>query len=165
MGKNTRELALMALFVALVTIATMIIQVPTVTNGYVNIGDAMIFFVALTFGKRYGAVCGGVGSALADLLSSYAQYVPVTLIVKGFEGFVVGYLFEKSKKAKWMAPVACLIGAAVMVAGYFIYEATVLSYGLGALGSVPGNIVQGLTSLVIAQVLYFALSKAIDKIN
>lgn len=165
MGKNTRELALMALFVALVTVATMIIRIPTGTNGYVNIGDAMIFFVALCFGKRFGGICGGLGSALADLIGGYMQYVPITLLVKGLEGFVVGYLFEKSKKTLPMAIIACLVGSVIMVCGYFFFEATVLSYGMGAAASIPGNIVQGLSSLLIAQVLYLSLSKVIDKIK
>ncbi|EPZ54879.1 ECF-type riboflavin transporter, S component family protein [[Clostridium] sordellii ATCC 9714] len=44
MNNKTRELVLRALMIALVCIATMTIQIPTPgTNGYVNIGDSVIF--------------------------------------------------------------------------------------------------------------------------
>lgn len=164
MEKNTRDLALSALFIALVAVSTMAIAVPTfVTKGYVNVGDAMIYFVALTFGKRMGALCGGIGSAIADILLSYAQYAPITLVVKGLEGFMVGYLFEKSNKTKLNALLACGVGAVIMVSGYLFFEMTVLFYGKAALLSVPGNAMQGIVSLILAQVLYYVLSPVINK--
>lgn len=162
-NNTTRELTLMALFIAMTTIATMIIRVPTITSGYVNIGDAMIFFVALSFGKKYGAICGGIGSALADLISGYTHYILITLVVKGLEGFVVGCLFKLGKKKAFVAPLACLVGGAIMVLGYFACEATFLSYGMGALKSVVPNIVQAGTSLVLAQAMYFTYDKLLKK--
>lgn len=158
---KTKELTLLALFIALVTVATMAIRVPIpATNGYINIGDTMIMFIALLFGKRYGAICGGLGSALADVIGGYMQYAPITLVVKGLEGFLIGFLFEAFKKKKVLAPIVCLLGAILMVFGYFVAEATILSYGWGALGSVGANCLQGGLSVVFAQMLYFVTLKA-----
>lgn len=157
---KTKELTLLALFIALVTVATIAIRVPVpATGGYINIGDTIIMFVALLFGKRYGGICGGLGSALADVIGGYMQYALITLVVKGLEGFLIGFLFEIFKKKKVFAPVVCLFGAVLMVAGYFVAEATILSYGWGALGSVGANCIQGGLSILFAQIFYFAAIK------
>lgn len=158
---KTKELTLLALFIALVTVATLAIRVPIpATGGYVNIGDTMIMFIALLFGKRYGAICGGLGSALADVIGGYMQYALITLVVKGLEGFLVGFLFDFFKRKKVLAPVVCLLGAVLMIFGYFVAEATILSYGWAALGSVGANCIQGGLSVIFAQILYFAAIKA-----
>ena len=48
-----------ALAVALVAAATLAIRVPTpATQGYINLGDSVIFVTALIFGARTGAVAG-----------------------------------------------------------------------------------------------------------
>ena len=158
---KTKELTLLAFFIALVTVATLAIRIPVpATNGYINIGDTMIMFIALLFGKRYGAICGGLGSALADVIGGYMQYALITLVVKGLEGFLVGFLFDLFKKKKVFAPLTCLFGAVLMVAGYFVAEATILSYGWGALGSVGANCIQGGLSILFAQIFDLAAIKA-----
>lgn len=64
---------LSALFAALCCVATMIIRIPTIgTNGYVNIGDAIVLLSAWIIGGPYGALAAGIGSGLADLLAGYA---------------------------------------------------------------------------------------------
>ncbi len=78
-----RQLTLTALLMAMVTVATMLIQVPVpATKGFINVGDTVIFVAALMFGPRTGVIAGGVGSALADLLSGYAHWAPWTLSSK-----------------------------------------------------------------------------------
>ena len=46
-----------------------------------------------------------------------------------------------------------------MVAGYFLYEATFLGYGVAAAASIPSNMVQGITCLVLGNLLIQALSR------
>lgn len=52
--------------IALVCITTMVIQIPIpMTEGYVNIGDSIIFVASILFGPIPGMIAGGLGSALA----------------------------------------------------------------------------------------------------
>ena len=67
-----------ALFTALTTVATLVIQVPSPMSGYVNLGDAMVLLSAWILGPVYGTAAAGIGSMLADLLSGYAYYAPVS---------------------------------------------------------------------------------------
>jgi uncharacterized membrane protein len=83
--------AVSSISIALVAVATLAIQVYIpATRGYFNIGEVMVYTIALLFGPRIGCIAGGLGSALADIISGYSFYAPVTLIAKGLEGYLVG---------------------------------------------------------------------------
>lgn len=117
-----------ALSTALVAVLTLAVQVyiPE-TRGYFNFGELGVYAVALLFGPRVGAIAGGVGSALADLLTGYSYYAPGTLAIKGLEGFVVGFLYGRlSRSPKMRSALACAIPVAVFAAlsyvGYAYYS-------------------------------------------
>ncbi len=46
---------------------------------------------ALLLGRKYGAYIGAIGPALADLFLGYAVLCTITFVVKGIEGYLVGY--------------------------------------------------------------------------
>lgn len=155
MKKNTKNLTVIALMIAMTTVATIVIQIPIpATKGYFNLGDTILLTSALLFGRYAGAITGGVGSMLADLLLGYAYYAPVTLIVKGLEGFICGFIFEKSQKESPL--LAALIAGIFMAFGYFAYE-TVL-YGVAvAVGSLFINLGQGILGAIVAYFLFKAV--------
>ena len=64
-----RKLVLAALFAALCTVMTMVIQVPSPMQGYVNLGDCAVLLSAWVLGPWYGGAAAGLGSMLADLLA------------------------------------------------------------------------------------------------
>lgn len=150
---KTRNLVLNGLMIALVCIATMIIQIPTPgTNGFVNIGDSVIFITSILFGPVPGMLAGGIGSALADVLSGYSHWALFTLIIKGAEGYIVGYIV-KNNSSIIKSIIASTIGAIVMVFGYFIAGAILKGSFLVSAGSIPSNMVQGGFSIVIGVLL------------
>lgn len=109
---TARKVALGAMLAAAVAIATMIhIPMPGMRI-YFNLGEGVIYVVAIVLGARYGALSGGIGAALADLLLGYPLWAPITLCIKGTEGAVVGLLAPRGRK------LAILAGAAVMIVGY-----------------------------------------------
>ena len=58
-----------------------------------------------------------------------------------------------------VAAVAAVLAEAIMVLGYFLFESLILSNGLAALSSVPGNLIQGAAGMVASLVLYAVLKK------
>ncbi len=158
--KNNRlgELTKAAVLIALTVVMTMVVQIPTPsTNGYLNLGDMVIFIAAMMLGKKGGLVVGGVGSALADILLGYTHYAPITLVVKGLEGFIAGAILQ-TKVGKKYPILATVIGGIWMALGY--YTAEIFMYGAkAAVVGIPGNLMQGLFGAVSAVVLYKALSK------
>lgn len=94
-AKRTVQLAIAAVFAAIVCVVTLILYVNIpATNGYFNVGETMIYVAALVFGPLVGAFAGGVGAAISDMLVA-PMYAPGTLLVKSCEGAIVGFLNRK----------------------------------------------------------------------
>ena len=174
-SKVVSKIVLTALFAALVYVATSIIRYPTFgTQGYINIGDSIVLLSAWLIGGVYGALAAGIGSALADLLAQYVTYVPGTFIIKFLMALVAYLIFTALKKTNINKVVAYIVSGVVaeliMVFGYFLYESTILGYGLAAAASIPSNGVQGITCLVLGLVLVEVLNasnafKSVLKVN
>lgn len=93
--------AFLAIFISIVFVFTVIIAISIpATRGFWNIGETGVYIVALMSGPVMGALAGGIGSALADIFLGYAYYAPGTLVIKGAEGFLVGYLYYTLKKLR-----------------------------------------------------------------
>ena len=153
-----------AMLAAMTTIATMIIKVPTLgTNGYVNIGDTLVLICAWILGNPYGALAAGIGSALADLLSGYPAYIPGTAVIKFLMAFAASAIFGSAVKKGLHINISYIVSSIVaeliMVFGYFLYESTLLGYGIAASASIVSNAVQGVTCLILGNVLIWVLPK------
>jgi len=154
---NLKTLIRYSVLMALTTVMTIVIHIPTVgTNGYLNLGDMVVFIAALTMGKKAGFIVGGLGSALADLLLGYTHYAPITFIVKGLEGYIAGRILE-TNIGKEKPIIATTIGGIFMAFGYFVPE--IFMYGKGAVASIPGNVAQGLLGAISSVILYAALKR------
>jgi uncharacterized membrane protein len=127
---------------------TLVVQVPVpATGGYIHLGDVAANFAALAFGPWLGFVIAGGGMAIADLLAGYAIYAPGTLVIHGLQAVVVALVGRNRKP--WIMFVAAIAGGAVVVAGYFLYQAAILRLGaLAAAKEVPFNVIQALSGLV-----------------
>ena len=144
---GTKEIAAIAVMGALTTVATMMIQVPfPATGGYFNLGDAVVVTTALLFGP----IAGGLGSGLADLLGGWMLFVIPTTIIKGMEGYIVGYIAGDPVNRPFMKTIiAWLAGGFVIVVGYFIAEAFFLGMGIeAALAEMIINIPQAIGSVL-----------------
>ncbi len=98
-AKLSLTVGFLATFTALVFVATSAIVVETpATKGFFNLGETMVYTAALLGGYYVGMVAGGLGSALADMYLGYPHYAPGTLIIKGLEGLIVGFLALKLKQ-------------------------------------------------------------------
>jgi uncharacterized membrane protein len=145
--------AIFASLVFVITYAIPPISIPA-TSGYFNVGETAIYIAALIFGPLVGALAGGIGAAIADGLLA-PQFAVGTLIIKGLEGALVGFLAIKLRKVihnrNVSSAIAMVIGGLEMVLGYFLYEQLVLGYPLAAaLVEVPFNLVQMAVGLAIA---------------
>lgn len=155
---STKDLTKMAMLIALTTVMTMVIQIPLAGgNGYLNLGDMVIFLAALTLGKKAGFIVGGLGSSLADLLLGYSHYAPITFIVKGLQGYIAGSLLE-TEAGKKMKLLPLIVGGLFMAIGYYIPE-TFMYGNKAALIGVPANLMQGLLGAVSAILLFKAMKK------
>ena len=168
--QKTKTLVSAALFAAIICVATYIVQIPMpATGGYVNLGDCFVLTAGIMLGAGYGAMAAGLGSALADMLAGYMQYAPATFIIKALMAVAAYFVYVSlnrllKHKHKFVSKtVAVTASEAIMVLGYFGYEAVILGYGIAAAGSILGNVTQGAVGAIAAVALVTALQKSASK--
>ena len=163
---NPRQVALTAAMTAVTAVVTMItgsfVPFPA-TGGYLNLGDSMVMFSGLLFGASLGGFAGGVGSALSDILLGYGYFAPLTLLIKGTEGYLVGLIGNSKSISRKVAGV--VTGAITMLAGYFLVETPLKGMG-AALGELVAiNSIQVTVGAVVALALAQAVVKAYPELE
>ena len=88
-----------ALFTALVTVGTAVIQIP-VGNGYAHFGDSIIYLASCILPGPCAIFAASVGAAAADLATGFAIYAPATAVIKALNAlpFVLMRVYLKKKK-------------------------------------------------------------------
>ncbi|MGM0470721.1 MAG: ECF transporter S component [Bacillota bacterium] len=161
---QTKKIALGGLLTALVAVATMSIKVPLPTNnGYLHLGDSMIYLSSILFGWKFGLIAGGLGSALADLFSGYAAWAVPSLIIKGIEGLIIGKIAYDSQRDDSLTIkdiIATLVGGSWMILGYYLFGVIVKNSFHVPLSNIPGNIIQAISGAVIAFPIIFAILRS-----
>lgn len=163
---NPRQVALTAAMTAVTAVVTMItgsfVPFPA-TGGYLNLGDSMVMLSGLLFGASLGGFAGGVGSALSDILLGYGYFAPLTLLIKGTEGYLVGLIGNSKSISRKVAGV--VTGAITMLAGYFLVETPLKGMG-AALGELVAiNSIQVTVGAVVALALAQAVVKAYPELE
>lgn len=162
-GMDIRFLTVTALFIALTYVFTAFINVrlPIAANGgLIHLGNVPLFICAILFGKKSGAIAGGVGMGLFDLLSGWTAWAPFTFIIVAVMGFAVGAITEKRHGLGWDA-LAIAIAAIIKVVGYYIAEIIIYGNWLAPMASIPGNLVQIGVAAVIVLIIVEPLRKAV----
>lgn len=160
--KSIRRLTVAALGTALVCICTRVFQFP-IPLGYAHLGNCMILLFAVYFDPWVGACAGGVGSALADLLS-FPEWALPTLIIKSLMGLAAALIAKKrggqATVKSLRKGLAALTAIVIMVAGYF--AAGSVLYGSVATGAtqIPGLVAEGVVGIVLFYVIAAALEAA-----
>ncbi len=171
---NIYKITLTALFAAIVCVATIVVQIPTPTKGYMNLGDCFVLLSVWMLGLPCGTLAAGVGSMLADVFSGYMVYAPATFVIKSLMA-VAAYFVIKGLKATGVKKydlvcriISGIAAEAVMVIGYFLYESVILdNKWAAALSGVPMNVLQGATGIVASVIIFIVLNNtgALKKIS
>ena len=162
MSKSLFRTVTAAMLCALVFVFTFL-SVPAGV-GHVNLGDGALLLAAWSLGGPWAVIAAAGGAALADLAGGYALYAPATFVIKAL--MVLSVLLVQRLLCRLHLSVrlcrllSAVIAEGVMVLGYFIYEAWVLGYGLGAAASIPFNAVQGAVAVALSGALFELLCRA-----
>lgn len=160
-NKRVREMCETGLFVAIVFLGVFIIKIPG-PFGYTHIGDSMIFLAVLMLGGKRGAIAGGLGAAIADIVSGYTIWALPTMICKALMALVMGALIKNhifGLKGRILWIVAAVAGGLTQGVGYVITW-YVLFGKAAAIAAVPGLTFQAVSGIIIAFVLSEALQKS-----
>lgn len=153
---QTKQLVYAALGIALVFICTVFVNVrlPIAANGgLVHLGNVPLFVIAILYGRRFGALAGGIGMALFDVMGGWLLWAPFTLVIVGLMGYTVGAICEKRRTLT--AYVLAMVAACLIkVVGYYGAEGIIYGNWLAPMTSIPGNLVQiGLAAVIVLPIL------------
>jgi len=175
-NERTNRIVITAMFVSLVMASTYIgFSTPGSMGGYVHFGTLVMLAIALKYGRYYGALAGGIGMTLFDLFSPWLIWAPGTFVVRIVMGYVVGLIGEiniennsegniiQRNKVLLKNIFAIIVGALIMMPGYFVYQAFILGAEeggyAGAVSGIPGNATQFLVGLGCLYLIKYLPSK------
>jgi len=161
MNKNIKLLTLTALFAAMTFVLTSFGKIP-VGNGYIHIGDSIIYLAACILPFPYAIFAAGIGGALSDALGGYAMYIVPTLIIKAL---ITCPYSPKSVQILTKRNAIMIIPAGfITVVGYFLTGLWFYGWS-GAVIGVIGDTVQAVGSAILFLVFAAALDKMKFKQN
>lgn len=156
---STKWLAYTALLTAVV-VATNFIPAIATHVGRIYWVDGVVLLAAFLLDPVAAFIAGGVGSLLYDVFQSPSMMLP-SLLIHGLQGAVVSaflHLVPPRRLGKWewvKAIISSLVGAVIVVSGYFIYRVVTRGTPV-AVASIPRNIVQEIIGISIAMILCYA---------
>lgn len=163
---NIQSLTITALSIALVYVFTAFVNVQLPfggKGGLIHLGNIPLFIVAILFGKKTGALAGGIGMGLFDLLSGWTMWAPFTFVIVGCMGYVTGLVTEK-KKSYSTYVLAMVLACIIKIVGYYIAEVILYGNWVVPFASIPGNLIQVGTAAVVVLIIIVPLKKAADAI-
>lgn len=151
---SVRRLVTAAVFAALTAAVTMI-HVPSV-NGYIHLGDAMIYLCASCLPSGTAFASAAIGGSVADLISGYPIWAPFTFVIKGLLTLAFS---SKSGRILTVRNAVCSLAAiAISTLGYCFGEGILYGFAAG-IAAIWGNLVQSVGSMLLYLILAFALDR------
>ena len=168
---DVKDIVYIAFMAAVVFVATFMIQIPTPTGGYVNVGDPMVFLAAILLGGRKGAIAAAIGGCLSDSIGGYYIYAPFTLVIKAGMALIVGAIIYRnsSKVSSPLNNIFAFVSAGIfevvayfgagIVAYYFTGSPHLSIAVIKSTADVFGNIIQAGFGVIVAVPLVTLLNK------
>lgn len=162
--KSLLKITYTAIFTAIITLAITVIKFSTgLGEGYIHLGDSIIYLTACILPFPYCIVAGALGGALADILSGFAVWSIPTAIIKTLNTLPFAIVCKKHKSNKILCKKTILmtiVSGVITILGYFVAECILYSVASATL-SIIGNTIQAVASGII----FIIMATALDKIN
>lgn len=158
---TTRLITFTAMMTALVMVSGFIppLEIPPI--GRIYWCDGVIFLGCFLFAPLPSFIIGGVGTFLYDLLLANTVMMFPSLAIHGLQAFLESFLLHKifpKKHEPLFAFSACLVGAAVVIAGYFLVRILVQNKGIDyALIRMPSDVIQEAAGIAAAMFICYGL--------
>ncbi len=158
MRNNFKRLIFTAVFIALIFITTAYILHIPAGNGYIHIGDSLIYLAASCLPAPFAMAAAALGAGLSDALTGFPQYLLFTILIKPLNALCFSRKGDKLlTKRNIIAPFASAI---ITVAGYYLADVILYGSWISPLATIPQSLIQAGGSLAVYYVVAFALDKA-----
>ncbi|MGY3778760.1 ECF transporter S component [Isobaculum melis] len=171
---NTQSIVLIALFAALTFVGTMI-RIPMPTGAFAHLGNAVLLLAVLLLGYKKGALAGGLGFAIFDLLNDYAIEAPYfileSFIVGGAAALTVLTFQRKIDSIQKIIVIAAVSSFAKIIMTQLKNTVGIMLTGsdfsvafISAISKLLPTIINTFTTIIIVSLVYFPLKKQFEKI-
>lgn len=152
-------IVLSALFAALIMVVTAyVLHIPTGLNeGYIHLGDTMIYIAASMLPLPYAMASAAVGGALADILSGSLLWAPFTAVIKAL--MVLPFTAKNGRLLCRRNYIATVIAGVIGIAGYFVAACLLYTSASAVLEILP-NLIQEAAGGVMYVLLALAMDRA-----
>lgn len=161
---KTHQLVYLAILSSFIVVLGIVIKIQTPVGIFTPMCDAGVFVTALFFGANSGLAVGALSGCLIDFLSGAYEWMFFSLIIHGFQGFIVGWSLKKKQVSGIICRIFSLaLGALVMIVGYALSGSFLYGWAL-AIARVPGNIIQTGLGIGIALIIESVIRKNFRKL-
>ena len=165
-----KQMTLTCVFTAAVAVMTFFIKIPS-HNGYIHLGDAIIYLAACLLPTPLAMICGALGGMFADAFGGYIIYIIPTMIIKAF--LPLAFTCKNNKLLCKRNIIALIPASLITIVGYYVAEACLISVSSGnffsyiitaapwvtAVYALPGNFIQTIGSAIAFLFIAIALDK------
>lgn len=172
---TTADIVLTALFATLTFVGTMIrIPMPAAVGApFIHLGNSVLLLAVLLLGYRKGALAGGMGFAIFDVLNGYAAEAPYFI----FESFIVGgvatlvfiALGRQDRPLYKVTAVAIAAGLAKLAMTFLKGIVKMLILGadlkpamIASATTIPTSVINVISTIIIVTLLYYPVKKIVD---
>lgn len=156
---KTKNLVTAALMVAITCLVTgYILHIP-VGNGYVHIGDAIIYLSASILPLPYALVCGAIGAGLADFTTGAFIWVIPTVIIKPLSALF--FLSKSDRIITVRNVIAAFLGGVIGTALYMLADGIIFGNMKAAFVLTGIGLIQPVGSFIV----YIILGVVLDKVG
>jgi len=146
---NIKAICFTAIMAALVFVFTFTFKIP-IGNGYTHLGDAFIFLSVYLLGGRKATFAGGLGAALADLVSGYTMWIVPTFTAKFLMAAVYCLIAELAFNRNLIGYVIGAVAGTIIHIGVYSLAWYLLFGKAAMLSALPTLTIQTIVGLAVA---------------
>lgn len=157
-SEGIKYLVLTAVLAAMVYVLTAFVRIPT-HQGYIHVGDGIIYLAAAMLPMPYAMLCGAVGAGLSDYLAGFPVWVFPTVIIKALS--VVAFS-KNSANIITKRNIAALIPGALLCVGGYYFSAVII---YGDWGAALPDILTNSIQTAASAALFLFLGLSLDRMS
>ena len=157
---NRKKAVITAVLWLILLAVTLIFKVPIGNLGYLNVCDFVIMTVCMYMEPGVGMLYASTATALADVMLGYGYFAPYTFVIRGIQGWFIGYLAKKKVKRTYII----IITEVIMLLGYGITYMVMYGSLQVACAGILQNMIQAALSVLLTAVCASSAAKLKEQI-
>ena len=176
---RTIDIVWVGVFAAVTYLGIQFFRIPlpaAVGAPFLHFGNIFFLLSVLLLGSKKGALAGGIGFILFDILNGYITVIPKVAVLTLLMAFAAGSIFKVLGKKYSVAvsvAIATMVAFLISLAGDFLYDTLLLVLSgsklmpamWAAFTSLLATAINSIFGIVAITVLYSPLRYALEKVQ